>query len=278
LGGGWCKIWSVAASDSGDRGLPENSEDGWLADVADNADPFTAWREMREREGATVTLIELYALVAEPRGLEPHELPLTERRNLAERAYPLLKPGFQHNPGSRSRALDPVEVTRYDPDWPARFKTWRARLAVLLGPVALRIEHVGSTSVPGLEAKPIVDIQVSVAALDDEDGYVPPCEAAGLQFRFRENEHRYFVPPPGHRREVQVHVCQHAGGWERRHLLFRDFLRASKEAQETYAAAKRLAASVWADDRAAYNEAKSAAILSILGQAEAWAEGTSWAL
>jgi len=268
----------MAASDPGDKGFPEHGEDGWVVDAADNADPFTAWRDMREREGPTVTLIELYALVAEPRGLEPHELPLTERRKLVDRANPLLKPGFQHNPGSRSRALDPVEVTHYNPDWPERFKSWRGRLAALLGPLALRIEHVGSTSVPGLEAKPIVDIQVSVAALDDEDGYVPPCEAAGLQFRFRENEHRYFVPPPGQLREVQVHVCQQASGWERRHLLFRDFLRSSKDAQETYAAAKRLAARFWADDRAAYNEAKSAAILSILGQAEAWARFTNWAI
>ena len=268
----------MAANDPNDKCFPEHSEDSWVADVANDADPFAAWRDMREREGPAVTLIELYALVAKPRGLEPHELPLTERRKLAERANPLLKPGFQHNPGSRSRALDPVEVTRYDPDWPERFKTWRGRLAALLGPVALRIDHVGSTSILGLEAKPIVDIQVSVAALDDEDGYVARCEAAGLQFRFRENEHRYFVPPPGQLREVQVHVCQQASGWERRHLLFRDFLRASKEARETYAAAKRLAARFWADDRAAYNEAKSAAILSILGQAEAWAEGTNWAI
>jgi GrpB-like predicted nucleotidyltransferase (UPF0157 family) len=268
----------MAADDRCDDGFPEHNAGGGVARAADSRDPFTAWLEMREREGSNATLIRLYALVAEPRGLEPHELPLTERRELAARANPLLKPGFQHNPGSRSRALDPVQLTRYDPDWPERFKTWRERLAALLGPVTLRIEHVGSTSVPGLAAKPIVDIQVSVAKLDDEDGYVPPCEAAGLQFRFRENEHRYFVPPPGQLREVQVHVCQQASGWERRHLLFRDFLRSSKEAQETYAAAKRQAARFWADDRAAYNEAKTGVILSILGQAEAWAQGTNWAI
>jgi GrpB-like predicted nucleotidyltransferase (UPF0157 family) len=245
---------------------------------ADDLDPFSAWREMRERDGPKVTLIELYALVAEPRGLQPHELPRTERRELADRAMPLLKPGFQHNPGSRSRALEPVWVAGYDPDWPERFKTWRYRLAGLLGPVALRIEHVGSTSVPGLVAKPIVDIQVSVAELGGEDGYVPPCEAAGLQLRFREHEHRYFVQPPGQPREVQVHVCQQASGWERRHLLFRDFLRGSSAARETYAAAKRQAARLWADDRAAYGAAKSAVIRSILDQAEAWARATDWAI
>jgi GrpB-like predicted nucleotidyltransferase (UPF0157 family) len=233
---------------------------------------------MRERGGPNVTLIRLYALVAEPRGLEPHELPLAERRALAERALPLLRPGFQHNPGSQSRALDPVGLVDYDLNWPERFKTWHDRLAGLLGPVACRIEHVGSTSVPGLAAKPVIDIQVSVAELDDEYGYVPPCEAAGLQLRFRENEHRYFVPPPGQLREVQVHVCQQASGWERRHLLFRDFLRSSKEAQEAYAAAKRQAARFWADDRAAYNEAKSGVIRGILAQAEAWARVAHWVI
>jgi GrpB-like predicted nucleotidyltransferase (UPF0157 family) len=246
--------------------------------AAGGGDPFTVWREMRERGGPKVTLIRLYALVAEPRGLEPHELPLTERRALAERALPVLRPGFQHNPGSQSRALDPVGLVDYDLNWPERFKTWHERLAGLLGPVACRIEHVGSTSVPGLAAKPVIDIQVSVAYLADEDRYVPPCEATGLQLRFRENEHRYFVPPPGQVREVQVHVCPQASGWERRHLLFRDFLRSSNEAQEAYAAAKRRAARVWSDDRAAYNEAKSGVILSILDQAEAWARATHWVM
>jgi GrpB-like predicted nucleotidyltransferase (UPF0157 family) len=84
-------------------------------------------------------------------------------------------------------------------------------------------KHVGSTSVPGLAAKPVVDIQVSVADLGDEDRYMPPCEAAGLQFRLRDDEHRYFQPPPGQPRDV--HVCQQGGKSERVHLLFRDYLR-----------------------------------------------------
>jgi len=148
----------------------------------------------------------------------------------------------------------------------------------LLGPVALRIEHVGSTSVPGLAAKPVVDIQVSVADLSDEDRYVPPCEAAGLQFRLRDDEHRYFQPPPGQPRDVHLHVCQQRSSWERVHLLFRDYLRFSPDAREAYAAAKREAARVWGNDRAAYTEAKSDVILAILDQAEAWAAATGWGI
>jgi GrpB-like predicted nucleotidyltransferase (UPF0157 family) len=239
-------------------------------------DAFAVWREMREREGARVTLIQLYALVAKPRGLEPHELPLAERRELASRATPLMWPGFEYNERSKRRERQPVEVVAYDQGWPERFEAWRGRLVGLLGPVALRIEHVGSTSVPGLAAKPVVDIQVSVANLGDEDRYVPPCEAAGLQFRLRDDEHRYFQPPPGKPRDVHVHVCQQGAEWERVHLLFRDYLRCSADAREAYAAAKREAARLWGNDRPAYTEAKTDVILGIIDRAEAWAVATCW--
>jgi GrpB-like predicted nucleotidyltransferase (UPF0157 family) len=123
-----------------------------------------------------------------------------------------------------------------------------------------------------------VDIQVSVADMDDEDGYVPQCEAAGLQLRFRDDEHRYFQPPPGRPRDVHLHVCQQGGDWERQHLLFRDYLRSSGDARETYAAAKREAARLWTDQAAAYTEAKSDVILGILDRAQAWAAATGWAI
>lgn len=246
--------------------------------MAAGRDPFDTWQETRERDGPGVTLIRLFELVAEPRGLKPHELPLGERRELADRAAPLLWPGYEQNARSQQRAPEPVEVVAYDPGWPERFRAWRERLAGVLGPVARRIEHVGSTSVPGLAAKPIVDIQVSVTDMADEDGYVPPCEAAGLQFRFRDYQHRYFQPPPGQPRDVHVHVCQQGGDWEREHLLFRDYLRSSTDAREAYAAAKREAALAWADQSAAYTDAKTEVILGLLGRADAWASGTGWAI
>jgi GrpB-like predicted nucleotidyltransferase (UPF0157 family) len=263
----------VAADDTSG---PGRADQGGRDAAADDA--FAIWLKMREREGARVTLIRLYALVAEPRGLEPYELPLDERRELAARATPLMWPGFEYNERSQRREPQPVEVVAYNQGWPRRFGAWRGRLAELLGPVALRIEHVGSTSVPGLAAKPVVDIQVSVADLSDEDRYVPPCEAAGLQFRLRDDEHRYFQPPPGQPRDVHVHVCQQGSRWERVHLLFRDYLRSSAGGREAYAAAKREAATVWGNDRPAYTEAKSDVILGILDQAEAWATATGWGI
>ena len=122
----------------------------------------------------------------------------------------------------------------------------------------------------------MVDIQVSVADMGDEDRYVPACEEAGLQLGFRDDEHRYFRPPPGRPRAVHVHVCQQGSEWERLHLLFRDYLRASAGARETYAAAKRQAAGLWADQSAAYTEAKSDVVLDILHRAQAWADATGW--
>jgi GrpB-like predicted nucleotidyltransferase (UPF0157 family) len=268
----------VAAAGGPDGGHAEPGGPARAADLASGGGPFAAWLGMREREGPRASLIRLFALVAGPRGLQPHELPLAERRELADRATPVLWPGFQDNPRSQRREAEPVRLVRYDPAWPRRFEAWRGRLASLLGPAALRIDHVGSTSVPGLAAKPVVDIQVTVADLDAEDGYVPRCEAAGLQLRFRDDEHRYFQPPPGQPRDVHVHVCQQGSGWQRAHLLFRDYLRSSGEARDAYAAAKREAATVWVDQRAAYTEAKSDVILDILGQAEAWATATGWVI
>jgi GrpB-like predicted nucleotidyltransferase (UPF0157 family) len=267
----------MASVTVGDSAGPERVEQDDRREPG-GEDPFAVWREMREREGPRVTLIRLYALVAERRGLKPHELPLAERRELVGRATPLMWAGFEYNERSKPRERQPVDVVAYDQGWPERFEAWRGRLAELLGPVALRIEHVGSTSVPGLAAKPVVDIQVSVVDLSDEDLYVPPCEATGLQFRLRDDEHRYFQPPPGKPRDVHVHVCQQGSRWERVHLLFRDYLRFSADAREAYAAAKCEAARLWGNDRPAYTEAKTDVILGILDQAEAWATATGWAI
>jgi GrpB-like predicted nucleotidyltransferase (UPF0157 family) len=271
-----CRRWRTIASVAADDRLGPECVEQDSPREGGGDDPFAVWPEMRKRVGARVTLIQLYALAAEPRGLEPHELPLAERRELADRATPLMWPGFEYNERSKPRERQPVEVVAYDQGWPERFEAWRGRLAELLGPVALRIEHVGSISVPGLAAKPVVDIQVSVADLSDEDCYVPPSEASGLQFRLRDDEHRYFQPPPGQPRDVHVHVCQQGSRWERVHLLFRDYLRFSPDGRQAYATAKREAAAVWGNNRAAYTEAKSAVILDTLDQAEAWAAAAGW--
>lgn len=213
-------------------------------------------------------MIDLYELVARGRGLAAHQLPASERLALARSVMPEVWPGWATTEGSE-RDSDPIEVVDYDPDWPVRFERWRGALQSALGITALRIEHVGSTSVPGLPAKPTIDVQVSVADLAGEHAYVPAMERVGLQLRSRDDLHRYFRPFAGRRRDIHVHVCAVGSTWEHEHLRFRDYLRTHPEARDAYAHVKREAAAIWADDRIAYTDAKTAVILQILDAADA---------
>lgn len=236
------------------------------------ADAFDVWRRLRADYGSQVNLIDLYALAAHPRGLEAHELPIAEREELTTRALPLLVDGFEPIPNSARAERDPIEIVPYNEKWPHLYAGWRERLAQGLGATARRIEHVGSTAVPGLSAKPIIDIQVSVDDVEDEARYVPPIEALGIQLRNRDLEHRFFRPFSGLPRGVQVHICGTGSEWERRHLLFRDYLRADRAAREAYTAAKVSAAERWRDDRVAYTEAKDGQIRELMAAAEVWAQ------
>lgn len=222
-----------------------------------------------------VTLIDLYAMVAGPRGLAPHELPREERCALIEQAMGIIVPGHATIPGSDT-TNQPIEVVAADPEWRTRFEGYRAQLASVLGPVARRIEHVGSTSVPGLDAKPVIDVQISVRDLTDEGTYVPAIERIGIEFRSRDDERRYFRPAPPRPRDVHVHVCAEGSAWERDHLLYRDYLRTHPDACKRYAATKRENAERWRDDRWAYTEAKTTCILDLLERAEQWAAETGW--
>lgn len=229
------------------------------------------WRRLRAAGGQPVNVIDLYRLVAETRGLEPWQLPMAERHELALVAAGDAAPGFEVT--ENSERFDPITIVEYDPAWPSRFEDWRRRLDSALGPVAARIEHIGSTSVPGLAAKPIIDIQVSVANVADEQAYVPQIEAVGIQLRSREEGHRFFRPFAGLPRDVHVHVCGAGSRWERDHILFRDFLRASPDAQARYLAAKREAVKLWSDDGWAYTDAKDAIVRELKREAQAWESG-----
>ena len=229
---------------------------------------FEVWLRRRgERQRGDVGLIDLYAAFAAESGRRPEELSAEERQRLAELALPAAFPGFEVVPES-GRTLEPIEVVEYDAAWPTEFAQLRDRLVTAIGSAAVRIEHVGSTSVAGLLAKPVIDIQVSVADLDDEASYVPQIEALGVQLRSRDRWHRYFRPLPGRPRDVQIHVCAAGSEWERDHLLFRDYLRTHPRARAAYAAAKRRAAVDWRDDRLAYTDAKTAVIQEIMAAAE----------
>ena len=214
-------------------------------------------------------------MAADSRGLAPHELPAAERNALRDLALPVMWPGYQIPQGTE-RPDEPIEIVDYDPEWPARFEAWRGRLSHALDDSARRIEHVGSTSIPGLPAKPVIDILITVRDPDLEDSYAPGIESCGVQLRSRDELHRYFRPFAGRPRDVQVHVCAVGSNWERRHLLFRDFLRSSESARDAYLEAKHTAARLWRDDRVAYADAKTEVIARLMSDAEAWAVDTGW--
>ncbi len=151
---------------------------------------------------------------------------------------------------------DPVEVVAPDPQWPAWFARVRDQIVAALGP-AVRVEHVGSTSVPGLAAKPVLDVQVSVPDLDDEAAYLPGLETLGVVLRAREPCHRYLRTPPGVRPRVHVHVCAAGSAWESDHLLFVAYLREHPERRDAYTALKRDLAERFRTDRLGYNQRKT---------------------
>lgn len=233
------------------------------ARVPPDADPMIAWRRLREVEGARATVIDLYALAAAPRGLNPWELDPAERQTLGRAATEQVWPGFELAAGSE-RYGDVLEIVDHDPRWDVRYEQWRGRLQNALGAAAVRIEHMGSTAVAGLAAKPIVDVLVGVRALDNEAAYVPQIEGLGLQLRSRDLLHRYFRPFAGRPRDVHIHVCAAGSAWEREHLVFRDRLRTDPGMRDEYAKVKRAAAALWHDDRVAYTEAKSEFILDVI--------------
>jgi GrpB-like predicted nucleotidyltransferase (UPF0157 family) len=157
-----------------------------------------------------------------------------------------------------------IVIADYDPAWVDRFESERARILGAIGPAVRRIEHVGSTSVPGLAAKPIVDILVAVDDPDDEAAFVPALEAAGYVLRVREPAHRMLRTP-----ELDVHVHVWRDGCENmsRDLAFRDRLRASAADRAAYERLKRsLARREW-DDMNDYAAAKGGLIAEITRRA-----------
>ena len=154
-------------------------------------------------------------------------------------------------------------IVDYDPGWPAMFEAERARLAVAMGELAIRIDHHGSTAVPGLAAKPIIDIQISVASLEP----LTPLVARLTPFGYVHVPHPddAFCPflhrPPAWPHTHHVHLVQAGGPEERRTLAFRDYLRAHADAAREYERLKReLAARTDAGDpvsRERYAMAKS---------------------
>jgi len=157
-----------------------------------------------------------------------------------------------------------IELVEYDPQWPAQFDHEATQIRAALGSSARLIEHVGSTSVSGLPAKPVIDVVVEVADPADESSYVEAVVSAGYRFVLREPawfEHRLFARDEP---RVNLHVFASGSSETRRMLTFRDRLRLSAADRSAYAAMKQeLAARTWTSVDA-YADAKSEVIQTIL--------------
>jgi GrpB-like predicted nucleotidyltransferase (UPF0157 family) len=152
----------------------------------------------------------------------------------------------------------------YDPSWPVRFQDELAKLTTALGTETTGIEHIGSTAVPGLAAKPIIDVLVTVADIEDESRYLPALQRAGYVLRVREPGHR-MVRTPG--LDVHVHIWPDGDPAVTAYLALRNRLRSSITDRDLYAATKRrLARQDW-PTMDHYAEAKSDVIRQILSRA-----------
>ena len=162
-----------------------------------------------------------------------------------------------------------IVVADYDPGWSERFRHEEARIRAALGGAALSVEHIGSTSVPGLAAKPIVDVLLVVEASGDEASYLPALEEAGYVLRVREpdfDEHRMFRTPA---QDVHVHVFSAGSPEIDRYLLLRERLREDKGDRELYARTKRELANREWPSMQHYAEAKTEVIEGIIARAAA---------
>lgn len=161
----------------------------------------------------------------------------------------------------------PIRLVEYDPEWPEKFRREADRIRAVLGDRVLQLEHVGSTAVPGLPAKPIVDMLLGLADSADEPAYLPAMESAGYVLRIREPEwyeHRLFKGPDTN---INLHVfssgCPEIG----RMLAFRDWLRSNAPDRELYARTKlELTQENWKYVQN-YADAKTAVVEQILARA-----------
>lgn len=175
--------------------------------------------------------------------------------------------------GGMPKLTGKIEVREYDPQWPVLYGREAERLRKLLGEKILALEHVGSTSVPGLAAKPIIDIDLSVENSADEDAYVPLLTAAGYRLTIREpdwHEHRLLKGPDT---DINLHVWTLGSPEARRHKVLRDWLRENEADRSAYGAHKKTLAHRDYAYVYQYNNDKAGLIREILARALAALDG-----
>jgi GrpB-like predicted nucleotidyltransferase (UPF0157 family) len=186
---------------------------------------------------------------------------------------------------------DRIIIAPPDPRWPAEFRRLGLPLRAALGALALRVDHIGSTAVPGLPAKDVIDIQVTVTALDAEAigaalaplGYTRVLEITGDHLPPGRDDvpaewRKLYYRPPAGQRPTHLHVRQAGRANTRYALLFRDYLRADAGAAGAYGQIKAALARLHPDDADAYYDVKDPVCDLIMAAAERWAAAIRYAL
>jgi GrpB-like predicted nucleotidyltransferase (UPF0157 family) len=172
--------------------------------------------------------------------------------------------------------FDPaVRIVDYDTAWPELAAAELGLIEAALGDTVVRVDHVGSTAVPGLAAKPIVDLQASVAEIDRTDLYVPALDRLGYLFAPDDDspDFHFFGKPAERPRTFHLHVCAAGSEHERRHLALRDYLRADPDEARRYADLKRELVAASPGDRLAYIEGKLGYVEALERRALGWFNG-----
>ena len=166
---------------------------------------------------------------------------------------------------------DAVEIAEYDHAWPGAYERERAAILAALGDLVFAIEHVGSTSVPGLAAKPIVDIMIGLRTMANGERCVEPLERLGYEYKGEAGipGRLYFRKLIDGLRTHHIHLVEHGCDFWKRHLLFRDYLRRHPQEVRQYQELKARLAAQYGDDRIGYTEAKTEFIESALTKARA---------
>lgn len=185
---------------------------------------------------------------------------------------------LQHfKPYKEHKMAEPIIVVPYQAEWSLQFHRIGSVIRQALGSTAIRIDHIGSTAVPGLAAKPIIDIQVSVQHLEPMELYRPFLQQIGYIHRVSNPDltKRYFREIPGSSRK-HIHVRAHGSWAEQFALLFRDYLREHPEDCEYYAQTKYALIELFGNEREKYVEEKEPIIWEIMKRASKWSQGTGW--
>ena len=179
--------------------------------------------------------------------------------------------GSRAKPGEAEGRTRAYALTPYDPMWPSRFEIEAEQLGSAIGEPLVRVEHVGSTAIPGLAAKPVIDIQLSVRSMAPRATYLEPLRRLGYRWALDPwtDEHEFFSRDEDGERTFHVHVCPAGSEWERRHLAFRDWLRDHPDDAAAYERLKRDLAERHPRDTYSYADAKGAFVREIEAKAAA---------